>query len=167
MSCSAEDVVQMLGFFIPSIALGVATWQVWVSRKSQREATAAGLYSTYIQMAIEYPKFASGEAWRNQEPVGEESRESYEWYVGLMLHSFEQILLFSAKDDAWKRAIQCQLELHTEYLLSGNVDRTQYSNELQNLMSMPRIITQSATHNPMAVTSTPGTYSQRKSRNRS
>lgn len=118
------------------LALVGAVWQVMVSRRSQREATASGLYGDYLALAVQYPRLASAccEGARKNRSTRDEF-ESYEWFISLMLNAFEQILDLTEGDMIWRKAITDQITYHRDYISSKGFVRGHYSSSLQELFA--------------------------------
>lgn len=109
------------------LALAGAVWQVRVGHLSQREATASALYGNYLSLAVQHPKLASAYGEIPPDGMPNDDFESYEWFVSLMLHAFEQILELTEDDEAWGRAIRAQLAYHQDYLSSERFVADYYS----------------------------------------
>ncbi|WP_318455639.1 hypothetical protein [Photobacterium leiognathi] len=102
--------------------------------KTSHAQSSLGLYQQYLQLCVQYPKFAKG----MNKPVDKncQNYESYLWFCATMLFSFEQILLFSGKDPQWVNTIKHQLKNHKEMLRdSGSLKRKEWEPGLLNLIS--------------------------------
>jgi len=115
------------------LALVGVMWQVRIGRLSQREATASALYGHYLSLAVQHPNLASASIEIPPKDTLNETFESYEWFVSLMLHAFEQILELTEGDEAWRGAIAAQIKYHDDYLLSERFEPDYYSLMLRKL----------------------------------
>jgi Uri superfamily endonuclease len=122
-----------IGIVVGLIAAGFAFGQMAAAKQSQREAIARGIYSNYLQLAMENPSFARG-----SQPAEDLEFERYEWFVSYMLNACEHILLFVSDKSGWEQCVAAQLSYHVEYLTKNKwfVENAanHYSSELLSLI---------------------------------
>lgn len=97
-------VATMLGIFLAVLGYRSA-------RRDQKEATASEHYQGYLSLAVEYPNLAKGGVGAKDPEF-----ERYQWFVSVMLHASEEILLVTENDPEWRGAIGLQLAYHKAYL---------------------------------------------------
>ena len=107
-----------------------AIWQVFASKRSQREATASELCGSYLELAVEYPLLAKADDSLFKDTNSQEF-EQYEWFVSVMLHACERILDLAPEDEVWRKAIQAQITYHNRYIASSRFERDFYDPELR------------------------------------
>ena len=133
---SLASIPEIVTATVAVLALIGAIWQVVVSRGAQREATAAGLYGSYLALAVEYPKLAAAEFSIPQDYANfNEEFERYEWFVSVMLNAFEQIIERTSGDDVWETTILDQMRFHSRYLTHALFTRMHYSDAMQVLFA--------------------------------
>jgi hypothetical protein len=101
--------------FTPIVALVavlVAWRQLALNRANQRETTAKTTFREYLRLAVQYPKLSLADY---KDLVGDD-REQYEWLVGYLLWSAEELLEFKAKEDVWTKNLQMLVGYHRDYL---------------------------------------------------
>jgi len=125
-----------------AIAVGVAAAIVmaakWWQRSQRaarvtREAHAKRVYATYLLQAMQHPELArpSGE-----EAAKSRARTQYQWFLGFLLTTAEEILLVDPSD-TWRETIARQLAAHREFLASAAFREGPYrglSSELKGLV---------------------------------
>jgi hypothetical protein len=133
---SLASVPDIVTATVAVLALIGAIWQVVVSRSAQREATAAGLYGSYLALAVEYPKLAGAKVSIPQNHANfDEEFERYEWFVSVMLNAFEQIIEGTSGDDVWETTILDQMRFHSRYLTHASFTRGHYSDAMRVLFA--------------------------------
>jgi hypothetical protein len=122
-----------VGVFIASAAAGFAWGQITAGKQAQRESFARQTYANYLQLAIQYPAYASG-----GQPGDEEAFEQYEWFVSYMLNACEHVLLFVSGSEDWRACVRSQLSYHRDYLCKNEWFRqsacSHYSADLLSLI---------------------------------
>jgi hypothetical protein len=112
----ARDWAQIAPGFTPVVAL-VAVLLAWIqlvlNRRNQRETTAKATFREYLKLAVQYPELSEG----NYDTLQGAEREQYEWLVGYLLWSAEELLEFvpTEKVDLWTRNLQMLVDYHREY----------------------------------------------------
>jgi hypothetical protein len=119
-----------IGVFIAGVAAFFTYGQYRGARQIQREATAAQIYSKYLELAVLYPELANG-----VRPTTLPERERYEWFVSYMLNACEQIWGATINDPIWQSCVEGQLAFHQNHLCTDRrflgIERSYYSPELQ------------------------------------
>jgi hypothetical protein len=103
--------------FTPIVALITVlfAWrQLALNRANQRETTAKTTFREYLRLAVQYPALSRGE----YKDLSGDDREQYEWLVGFLLWSAEELLEFKAKEDVWTNNLQMLANYHREYFKS-------------------------------------------------
>jgi len=122
-----------VGVFIASVAAGFAWGQITAGKQAQRESFARQTYADYLQLAIQYPSYASG-----NRPGDKEAFERYEWFVSYMLNACEHVLLFVTGSEQWRACVRSQLSYHRDYLCKNKWfmenARSHYSADLLSLI---------------------------------
>jgi hypothetical protein len=112
----AQHWAQIAPGFTPIVAL-VAVLLAWrqlvLNRRNQRETTAKAIFREYLKFAVQYPELSDGK----YETLQGIERERYEWLVGYLLWSAEELLDFvpTEKEDLWTKNLQMLANYHREY----------------------------------------------------
>jgi hypothetical protein len=112
----AKDWAQIAPGFTPLVAVAAVllAWrQIVLNRANQRETTAKSTFREYLKLAVQYPELAAGDYATLQ---GIEL-ERYEWLVGYLLWSAEELLEFvpTENEDVWTANLQLLTNYHREY----------------------------------------------------
>jgi hypothetical protein len=100
------------------------------ARRTSREGTAKANYQSYLDKAMENPRYSDNYPW----PTQGEDQQRYEWFVSYLLNSSEAILTLYPRDPAWISTIDSQLGYHLPYLRSDkfwNEEFSMYDNALK------------------------------------
>lgn len=130
------------GFAIAvGVAAAIAVTIMWWQRSQRaarvaREAQAKRVYANYLLQAMQHPELAR--------PTGDEGakarqRVQYQWFVGYLMTTAEEILLVDPSD-AWRETIARQLSAHRDFLASAPFREGPYralSTELKGLVDDP------------------------------
>ncbi len=130
--------------FVAVLALVEAWWQISVSQRLGREATAIHILHEYEKLCFEYPKFANTKLL-GTDAINFEDRhingdkilfEKYQWFVALMLEACDEMIHAFGKEKDWKRYLIHHLEYHKPYLKSRCFEplRPEVSEYLRNLI---------------------------------
>jgi hypothetical protein len=135
----ARNWAQIAPGFTPIVALAAVllAWrQLVLNRANQRETTAKATFREYLKFAVQYPELSAG----NYETLQGTERERYEWLVGYLLWSAEELLEFvpTKKEDLWTQNLQMLVEYHREYFKNSSIFMTKefdtYSAKTQALI---------------------------------
>jgi hypothetical protein len=112
----ARDWAQIAPGFTPIVAAAAVllAWrQLVLNRANQRETTAKATFREYLKLAVQYPELSEG----NYLTLQGTERERYEWLVGYLLWSAEELLEFvpTEKVDLWTTNLQILADYHREY----------------------------------------------------
>ncbi len=129
MMTIVQTVVSLFAFAVAFIALLVASEQLSLNRKNQRETTAKTNFREFLKLCVEYPKFAYGD------PDGQQDK--YEWFVAHFLWAAEEILEFAPQE--WKENLKLHVGYHRNFLQTDprflREDLPTYTPKLQDFLS--------------------------------
>jgi hypothetical protein len=119
--------------YIACGALKTAKEQIEASNRSQRESSAADIYSGYLKLAIENPKESRRDKQANDVPI---DSPKYDAFVTYLLYSAEEILLLYPQDEEWRNALKLDLRHHRDYYNSPAYkdDANSYIQELREII---------------------------------
>jgi hypothetical protein len=114
-----------IGSFVGGVgALAATVVGVWaigfakIQIEEARRIDARAAYREFMLLALDHPEFSLPNYAALQ---ADETRfEQYEWFVAVMLSSYEQVLETDRVDNAWKATIRSGLEPHKAYLCSAS-----------------------------------------------
>jgi hypothetical protein len=89
-------------------ALAVASLQLALNRRNQRETTAKTNFREYLKLCVEHPEFAYGII-----PKAED-RAEYEWFIAHFLWAAEELLEFARED--WEENLKLHISYHRGFL---------------------------------------------------
>ncbi|MBG2711584.1 restriction endonuclease [Proteus mirabilis] len=96
-------------------ALRIAKKTINENKEIAKKTVADTAYHTYLQLAMDYPKFAKGyKALYPKDP----EYDQYVWYVARMLFCFEQVIEVKGylNNTSWINTIMKHLNYHKEHL---------------------------------------------------
>jgi hypothetical protein len=108
------EITRGLTSAVALLAVLVAWRQLTLNRVNQRETTAKTTFREYLKLAVQHPEFACAD----YKDLSDVERERYEWLVGYLLWSIEELLEFKAGDDVWTKSLRLHLSYHRDYLAS-------------------------------------------------
>jgi hypothetical protein len=126
------------GTILASVGIGFGYAQYLLGRRFQRRQSAFQIYSRYLDLAFQNPKFAEPDEYGAQterEKIGQ-----YEWFVSILLTACEEMIeaLGTPMDTYWHDTIVGQLGYHVKYLTTDpwflNEGRKHYGPELLALV---------------------------------
>jgi len=135
----ARNWAQIAPGFTPVVALAAVllAWrQLALNRANQRETTAKATFREYLKLAVQYPELSEC----NYGALQGIERERYEWLVGYLLWSAEELLEFvpTEKEDLWTKNLQMLVDYHREYFKNSSIFMTKefdtYSAKTQALI---------------------------------
>ncbi|AMJ95477.1 hypothetical protein AVL56_14975 [Alteromonas stellipolaris] len=123
----------IISLFIAIGAIGVAYWQILVSRNTSASTQAHNIYQQYLALCIAHPELASG---RYIAQGGNDFQYAkYTWFFSSMLFAFEQILEAKPNDSKWVETIRFQLKRHQPHLIkSSTADSNQWHEALKKII---------------------------------
>ncbi len=122
----------IISLIIAVLAGCIALIQLHSGRNESRRATANNIYSQYLTLCFDNPKFAYGLSEAEHDI---ETYNKYRWFVSNMLFTFEQVLETQSKDEKWITTIQAQLKRHKKHLdKSSTVKDRVWNDELMELI---------------------------------
>lgn len=126
-----KEVLEALSYVATVLGVYLAILGYRSARRDQKETTAAEHYQGYLSLAVEYPRLAKGGV-----PPSDPDYERYQWFVSVMLHASEEILLVTKNDSEWRTAIELQLAYHEKYLAGSEFgkERAVYDKHLSSLI---------------------------------
>jgi len=125
--------VPIISLLVTIGVLGVAYWQVRVSRNTSASAQAHGIYQQYLALCIAHPTLASGDYIAEGENDTEYAK--YTWFFSSMLFAFEQVLEAKPNDEKWVDTIKKQLENHKAHLVkSSTAASTHWNKNLEEII---------------------------------
>jgi hypothetical protein len=95
----------------------VAICQLISASKSQREATAKGIYRDYLKLALEHPSFANPRHFTD-DLISLHQNERYRWFIAFMLNACDEIARSQHRNKGWRKTIRLDLEMQAAYLES-------------------------------------------------
>jgi len=133
--------VSIVGGGVTAVSLLLTAYTYLDSASRQRELAAYSVYQKHQELSISNTKFIGISELSLKEPPTKDSPieerreyETYKWYVGHALFSFESILQVFPEDEGWKGTFRGFFCDHEKYLNSKEFDPIRFSTEVQNLI---------------------------------
>lgn len=125
----ADIIVAVIAF----LALLFTFFQINISKRESRRATAFSAYNEYLQLCFDFPNYSYGSKSIIMHAGKVEIQ--YPWFISRMLFCFEQILVVEKDNKQWLIALESQLTKHSWYLKNSNsIKRKEWSKNLQELI---------------------------------
>jgi hypothetical protein len=129
----------LLAVFFTAMTLLVSLLNFRFTRKAQRFANAMGLYRRFLELCVQYPRFAEPEpADEIHEQGNSEEFRQYQWFVGVLFRACEEVLEHGDDNRKWEKTVREQLGYHrifirdSSWLINEGLDL--YSEHLQRLV---------------------------------